>query len=98
MRHAPLEDPALTRGVALSTALAKELTQLFQSVCQKACFAQMAVVAQAYGLQQATLPARPLQVLRLPTELLAFLVYAHVTRRVQQHAYSIMYAHVHAAK
>ena len=62
MRHAPLEDPSLFRGEALSQALAKELTQLFQAVNQKTCFAQMASAAQQHGLQQAHLPSKLLQV------------------------------------
>ena len=62
MKHTPLEDPSLSRGAALSLALAKELAQLFQTVCQKACFAQMASMAQQYGLRQTTLPVKLLQV------------------------------------
>ena len=62
MKHTPLEDPSLSRGAALSLALAKELAQLFQTVCQKACFAQMASMAQQHGLQRTTLPAKLLQV------------------------------------
>ena len=62
MRHAPLEDPTLPRGVALSQALAKELAQLFQAVNQKACFAQITTAAQQHGLQQAQVPSKLLQV------------------------------------
>ena len=41
MRYAPLEDPSMSRGVALSTALAKELPVPLLTLSQKACFAQL---------------------------------------------------------
>lgn len=51
MRFAPLEDPTLPRGVALSRALAKELSLLFLTVSHRASFAQFAAAAAQHGLQ-----------------------------------------------
>jgi len=62
MRLAPLEDPTVSRGVALSRALAKELSLLFLSVTQKACFAQFAAAAAQHGLLRVGLPQRLLLV------------------------------------
>ena len=56
MRWAPLEDPTLPRGQALSQALAKQLALLFLTVSQKACFAQFAAAAQQHGLHMRRLP------------------------------------------
>ena len=53
---APLEDPTLPRGVALSRALAKELSLLFCTVSQKVCSAQLAAAALHHRLQQQRLP------------------------------------------
>ena len=56
MRLAPLEDPTLPRGQALSQALAKQLSLLFFAASQKAYFAQLAVAAQQHGLSMHRLP------------------------------------------
>ena len=56
MRTAPLGDPTQLRGVALSLALAKQLSILFFAVSQKACFAQLAAAALTYGLHVRRLP------------------------------------------
>ena len=56
MRLAPLEDPALPRGQALSQALAKHLSLLFFAVSQKACFAQLESAASQHGLLMQSVP------------------------------------------
>ena len=56
MRLTPLEDPTLPRGQALIQALAKQLSLLFFSVSQKACFAQLADAALQHGLIMQCLP------------------------------------------
>ncbi|KAL0040120.1 hypothetical protein WJX79_007435 [Trebouxia sp. C0005] len=60
MRFAPLEDPSLSRGEALSRALAQELSSLFLTVAQQACFAQLAAAAEQHGLMRSGLPQRML--------------------------------------
>ncbi len=62
MRFAPLEDPSLSRGVALSRALAQELSSLFLIVAQQACFAQLAAAAAQHGLIRSGLPQSLLSV------------------------------------
>ena len=62
MRHAPLEDPTISRAAALSTALAKELGPLFTTISQKACFAQLTAAAMQHGLQRVSLPVSLLKV------------------------------------
>ena len=62
MRFAPLEDPSLSRGEALSRALAQELSSLFLTVAQQACFAQLAAAAEQHGLMRSGLPQRMLSV------------------------------------
>jgi len=62
MRFVPLEDPSLSRGVALSRALAQELSSLFLIVAQQACFAQLAAAAAQHGLTRSGLPQNLLSV------------------------------------
>ena len=62
MRYAPLEDPSMSRGVALSTALAKELPVPLLTLSQKACFAQLTNAALEHGLQRINLPLSLLKV------------------------------------
>ena len=66
MRLTPLEDPTLPRGQALIQALAKQLSLLFFSVSQKACFAQLADAALQHGLLMQYLPVGLVAVIFLP--------------------------------
>lgn len=84
MRWAPLEDPTLSRGQALSQALAKQLALLFLTVSQKACFAHFADAAQQHGLH----------LRRLPDGLLAVSCFTHSSHSVAQHSFLV---HDHAA-
>lgn len=68
MRAAPLGDPNLPRGVALSQALAKELSLLFCTVSQRVCFAQLAAAALYHRLHQQRLPDGLLAVSHSPAE------------------------------
>lgn len=100
MRLAPLEDPTLPRGQALSQALAKQLSLLFFAVLQKACFAQLAVAAQHYGLLMRLLPDGLLSVSHWTIQFhCAQLLHSHTIAALSQctqSLYSVLHTTLHS--
>lgn len=97
MRLAPLEDPTLPRGQALSQALAKQLSLLFFAVLQKACFAQLAVAAHHYGLLMRRLPEGLLPVSHCTRLSQSFTAGSAALSQYTRSLHSVLHSELHSA-